>query len=115
MKKMKIENTETSNPEWDTSILKFMGDINIVEIKHYKFRAECEHDVNELRMVLGMKCLKMVKTITYYFPDTDVDLYTTLCLAEIRDEIRTINDGRVLLQTIALASKYNGERNFELE
>ena len=112
----KVSNkTENSNPEWNASILKYMGDINIVEIKHYKFRAECEQDVDELRVVLGMKCLKTVKTIAYYFPDTVVDLYTTLSLAEIRNAIREIADGLVMLQTIVIASEYTGERNFELE
>ena len=113
MKKVS-NNTETSNPEWDASILKYMGDINITEIEHYKFRAECEHEVNELLVGLGMKCLKMVKTIAYYFPDTEVDLHTTLSLAEIRNAIRKIADGHVMLQTVALAAEYTGERNFDL-
>ena len=87
-----------------------MGDVTIEEIKHYKFRAECEHDVDELRKRLGMKCCKIVKTIKYYFPDVVVDLYTTLSLQGIKDEIREIEDGHVMIETVALAEEYTGER-----
>lgn len=109
-----MNNTETSKMEWDETLLKYMGDVNIDEIKHYKFRAECEHDANKLRKRLGMKCFKIVKTIKYYFPDAVVDLYTTLSLEEIRDVIREIPDGHVMLETVALTEEYTGERTFHL-
>ena len=111
---MKKVSDDTGNPEWDESILKMMGEVNVDEIQHYKFRAECEQDVLKLRMGLGQKCLKLVKTIKYFFPDTDVDLYTTTDLDEIKNEIRKIKDGHVMLQTIELAENYTGERNFEM-
>ena len=110
-----VKNNKNGKTEWNLKLLKDMGVVNLDEIRHYKFRAECEYDVNELRMGLVMNCLKMVKTTDYYFPDTVVDLYTTLSLEEIKDEIRKINDGHVMLQTVAFAEVYTGERDFDLE
>jgi hypothetical protein len=111
----KVKNNETGTVEWILELLKEMGVVYVDDIRHYKFRDECEHDVNELRMELGWRCVKIVKTVEYYFPDVVVDLYTTLSLEEIKDEIRKINDGHVMLQTVELAENYTGERNFEIK
>ena len=91
-----------------------MDSLNQSEINHFKFRAECETDVNRLRKRMGTKCLKIVMEIGQ-FPDTLVDLYTTMSLEELRNEIRSIEDGHVMLQTIALEKDYTGERDYELE
>lgn len=88
--------------------------LNQSGINHFKFRAECETDVNKLRKRMGVKCLKIVKEIGQ-FPDTLVDLYTTMSLEDLRNEIRSIEDGHVMLQTIALEQDYTGERDYELE
>ena len=66
----KVKNNETGTVEWILELLKEMGVVYVDDIRHYKFRAECEHDVNELRMELGRRCVKIVKTVEYYFPRT---------------------------------------------
>lgn len=87
---------------------------NSSEINHFKLRAECESEANQIRMILGIRCLKIVKTIRC-FPDTEVELYTTMSLKELRKELRKIFDGHVMVETVALAKDYTGERNYELE
>ena len=86
----------------------------IEEVNHFKFRAECESDVNKLRKIIGNRCLKIVMIIRS-FPDTEVDLYSTLNLDELRDKMANISDGHVMLQTVEFAENYTGERNYELE
>ncbi|PIF60055.1 lipopolysaccharide core heptose(II) kinase RfaY [Flavobacterium sp. 2] len=88
--------------------------VEISEIKEYKFRAECEIDVDELRKIMGRKCLKINKEIGV-FPDTNVNLLTTLDLNELRNEMRKIDDGHVMIQTVALKEVYTGERDYDLE
>jgi hypothetical protein len=95
-------------------VINKMDILNPSEINHFKFRAECELDVNRLRKQMGTKCLKIVMEIGQ-FPDTLVDFYTTMSLEELRNEIRSIEDGLVMLQTIALEKDYTGERDYELE
>ncbi len=97
-----------------TTSLKSSNDESTSEVKHYKFRAECETDVNRLRKRIGTKCHRIIKDIGM-FPDTEVDLYTTMSLDDVRNEMRKIPDGHVMLQTIALAENYTGERDEELE
>ncbi|RDB07928.1 protein kinase domain-containing protein [Runella aurantiaca] len=97
--------------------MKFIAEIsqvNVAEIKEYCFRAECEIDVDELRKLMGRKCLKIKKNIDV-FPDVFVVLYTTLQLDELRDEIRKVEDGHVMLQTVELKDNYTGERNYDLK
>ena len=83
-------------------------------MNHIKFRAECITDVLKLRERMGVRCSKMMVEISQ-FPDTDVVLYTSLGLDEVKNEIRSIKDCHVMLQTIALEQEYTGERDYELE
>lgn len=97
--------------------LKFIAEMNkikVSEIKEYKFRAECEIDVDELRKILGRKCLKVSKEVST-FPDTNVNLLTILDLNELQNEMRKVSDGHVMLQTLALKEDYTGERNYNLQ
>jgi hypothetical protein len=80
----------------------------------YKFRAECEHDVNELRRILKYNFYSLTKIIHPYLPDTIVEIATSLTLQELQTIIREINEGRVMLQTIALKENYTGERDYGL-
>lgn len=84
------------------------------ELFIYKFRSECEHDVNELRKILRYNFYTLTKTIHPYLPDTIVEIATSLTLKEIQDIIREITDGHVMLQTIALKENYTGERDYGL-
>ena len=38
-----------------------------------------------------------------------------MSIDDLRNEMRTIPDGHVMIQTVALAEDYTGERNYKLE
>jgi hypothetical protein len=80
----------------------------------YRFRAECEHDVGELRRLLGAKLDKITITNSPPFPDVDVKLEIGLSLDELRDVMRRVVDGHVMVQTVARSEEYTGERDYEL-
>jgi hypothetical protein len=82
--------------------------------KVYRFRAECERDVNELRRRLGMKLYRVTVTTEVPFPDAEVEIETSLALEEIRDAMRRVVDGHVMVQTLARRSQYTGERDYDL-
>ena len=86
---------------------------DIDKLSHFKFRAECEYDVNKLRKLMGSRCHKIIKEIGLS-PDTVVDLFTTMSLDDLRNEMGKIEDGHVMIQTVALVEGYTGERNYEL-
>ncbi|MBP2171072.1 hypothetical protein J2125_004264 [Erwinia toletana] len=88
--------------------------INGAAARHYKFRSECSHDVDELRKLMGADIIS-IQTQMQYFPDNDVDLITSLNLDEVRDRMRQIVDGHVMLQTVQYYYNYTGERDYELE
>lgn len=98
----------------DLIFISQMNKVEISAIKEYKFRAECEIDVDELRKIMGRECLKISKEISV-FPDTNVSILTTLDLNALRNEMRKVVDGHVMIQTVALKSDYTGERDYELE
>lgn len=87
--------------------------ISAMKLKIYRFRAECESDVN-----LVLKALKgNVVSITRSqesFPDIKVKIVTDLSLDEILKTMRTIEDAHVMIQTIAHHLDYTGNRNNEL-
>ena len=87
--------------------------VNGVRAKHYKFRSECAHDVDELRKLMGGDILS-IQTQQQYFPDNDVDLITALELEDVRNFMRQVVDGHVMLQTVQYYYDYTGERDYEL-
>lgn len=112
-----IENAFVCLEDFADPSLRFiaqMNKLNIADIKEYRFRAECEIDVDELRKLMGRKCLKVEKEINY-FPDTYANIFTTLDIEELRHEMRQVEDGHVMLQTVALKNEYTGNRKYELE
>jgi CHAT domain len=80
----------------------------------YKFRAECQPDVDELRQMLGIKIDKVTIVNTSPFPDVEVEIETRLSLESLRNAMRQVVGGHVMVQTVAHAGEYTGERNYEL-
>ena len=80
----------------------------------YRFRAECQHDVDELRCLLGARLDRITMTIEPPFPDVEVELEIGLSLEELRDEMRRVVDGHVMVQTLARSEEYTGERDYKL-
>ena len=73
----------------------------------YKMRAECQHDLGHFLQAVHVLTFNVTETLC---PDVDVEFTSTKSLKEIRDAIRNIVDGHVMLQTVDVASKYTGER-----
>ncbi|MBD2232601.1 CHAT domain-containing protein [Phormidium tenue] len=80
----------------------------------YRFRAERQPDVDELRQVLGIKIDKITIVNISPFPDVEVEVEAELSLESLWDAMRQVMDGHVMVQTVAYASEYTGERNYEL-
>lgn len=87
--------------------------VNPVKLKLYRFRAECESDVDLLQNTLKEDAVSISKS-RQYFPDVEAKLVTALTLDEIRQRMRTIEDSHVMIQTIAHHLDYTGERNYDL-
>jgi hypothetical protein len=82
----------------------------------YRFRAECLHDVtsflaNSIRKI-GFQ--KYTFSQEGPFPDVEVELEADMGLEDLRMELRKIEDGHVMVQTINLKDQYTGERNYSL-
>lgn len=80
----------------------------------FRFRAECEHDISELVKILREKIVTISRT-RGYFPDTVAEITTSINLEEVRDAMRKVIDGHVMIQTVAFKEDYTGERDYELE
>jgi hypothetical protein len=48
------------------------------------------------------------------FPDVEVDIETDMDLEEVREAMRQVPDGHVMLQTVALTPDYSGFRDYSL-
>ena len=96
------------------------SEINVYSSKvkylyHCKFRAECEHDVDELIKILNPHIKKITKIKKTPFPDVDVEMCAYVSLEEIQAAIKDIEDGHVMLETVELKHDYTGERKYFFE
>ena len=80
----------------------------------YRFRAECQPDVDNLRSLLGGHFDKITIINSPPFPDVEVELETDLLLEELRAVMRRVVDGHVMVQTVASRDEYTGERDYDL-
>lgn len=80
----------------------------------YRFRAEVRSDADNLYRNIADKVEYVTMTIKPPFPDVEVEIETDMSLNDLRDEMRAVPDGHVMLQTVATTDKYTGERNFSL-
>jgi hypothetical protein len=84
-----------------------------VAARVYRFRAECALDVLALREILGAVPRRF--TIAYLhprLPDVEVELEIGLSLKQLRDVMRQVDDGHVMVQTVARSEAYTGERYY---
>lgn len=82
----------------------------------YRWRSECPHDDQELlkRLPKG-EMLKFQSMREDPFPDTVNELTVkSLTLDELRDIMRQVEDGHVMVQTVQPKDLYTGERNYDL-
>lgn len=90
----------------------------------YRCRAECVSDAAELLNAMGKEfeaigikreSIKLPTGETLPVGDCEILLVVNgLTLEAVRDRIRTIEDGHVMLQTVATADQYEGKRDFNL-
>ena len=80
----------------------------------YRFRAECQADVDELRRILGTKIDRITIVNSPPFPDIEVEVEVDLALEELRDTMRRVVDGHVMVQTVARDNEYTGERDYDI-
>ena len=80
----------------------------------YRFRAECQADVDELRRLLGTKIDRITIVNSPPFPDVEVEVEVDLSLEELRDTMRRVVDGHVMVQTVARHNEYTGERDYDI-
>lgn len=78
----------------------------------YAFRAECFTDA-----FLALDALMQFNMSRYLinqtspdFPDVEVEFTCNLPLPCVRDRLRTVEDGHTMVETVALAINYTGER-----
>lgn len=79
----------------------------------FKMRAECLADVARALPALGEMGMLRQVTVTQpvaALPDVDVTFEHAGNLAWVRRALATLCDGHVMLETVALAADYTGER-----
>ena len=54
-------------------------------------------------------------TIKLPFPDIVVELETDMSLNELRGEMRAVQHGHIMLQTVATSDNYTGKRDLSLK
>lgn len=82
-------------------------------MKHtYKMRAECIADLTSFLEKVPVESFsaKHMKIQDVILPDLVIEFSSPLKLTEIRNAMAEIIDGHVMLETVALASEYTGER-----
>ena len=87
-----------------------MTNITQQPLHKYRFRAECQRDVDNLRDLLGVKIGKITMVQEPPFPDVEVGIETGLSLEELVAAMRHVDDGHVMVETVAQADVYTGER-----
>jgi len=83
----------------------------------YKFRAECELDFRNLLSLFYNEPehhISAIKINGKAMPDIEVELMTPLPLNELRNMMREVEDGHVMLQTVQPIERYTGERDYDL-
>ena len=82
----------------------------------YKFRAECQPDVDALTTLLGDKLINLQAAIEDpAHPDLvcTIEVVPTLTLESLKNTMAKVEDGYIMYETVALTDQYTGERNFE--
>lgn len=80
----------------------------------YKFKAECQENVDELMNKLSDKQAVVDQIIPdEYLPDVEVLISLgSLTLSELRDAMREVEDGHIMVQTLAPEESYTGKRDY---
>jgi|688.fasta_scaffold214478_1 hypothetical protein len=82
----------------------------------FKFRSECLHDLIVFQEMLRKKATSRFN-FSYEmdaegFPDCDAEISTDMSIEQLRDILRLVPDGHVMLGSMDYSKKYTGERYF---
>ncbi len=78
--------------------------------KQYRMRAECMLDVARFMLQAEGQMSQCLANRITMFPDVIVDFKTLLSLKSIKNILKSVVDGHVMLQTVALKEEYTGNR-----
>ena len=84
--------------------------------KTYGFRAECQHDINELVKVLKDQEIQHVlytQKDEDPYPDVEGVIFSTATLEELIKITRMVPDGHIMTDTIQPIALYTGERDWD--
>ena len=84
--------------------------------KAYGFRAECQHDINELVKVLKDQEIQHVlytQKDEDPYPDVEGVIFSTATLEELIKITRMVPDGHIMTDTIQPIALYTGERDWD--
>ncbi|MCD4714370.1 MAG: hypothetical protein K8R73_13900 [Clostridiales bacterium] len=91
--------------------------VDIHKMNIYRFRAELSSDFLNFLMnstkTVGFYRYKVIKH-DHTIPDIEVWLESDKPLEFIRNELRKVEDGHVMVQSLALEQDYTGERDYTL-
>lgn len=81
-------------------------------LRKYKLRAECSADLGNLLQKISVQKFNAIQMNIEgaIIPDMEATFSSRLSLSEIRSALSAIEDGHVMAETVALESKYTGER-----
>lgn len=82
----------------------------------YKFRAECTNDVDrfiDLLKTVQDSFISIERKLDPEFTEVDVEFSSMLNIDEIREIIRNLDDGHVMIETLNYAHEYTGDRYYE--
>ena len=84
-------------------------------MKKYWYLAEC--NIDEVRLMLGLPREEVVSVDIIETPDGHIAsqlTVRTLSLEQVRDCMRKVEDGHVMVQTVQPPHLYTGHRDYEL-
>lgn len=81
----------------------------------YRFRAEALLDIDRLRWRLCAAGIEFTMAQVHrLFGDWQAALKVDLTIEQVREHMRHVPDGHVMVQTVAYSAHYTGERNFDV-
>ncbi len=85
--------------------------------KIYRLRSECLGDLHQLLTAMPpQEHVNVILTRRAGYPDVLCTItVNNRDLEWMRDACRQVSDGHVMLQTLAPAAEYTGERNYDLQ
>lgn len=89
--------------------------VPIIIENDYKFRAECSVDIDLFVEKFKSHIITIDRKSDPDFPDEDVEFSSLKSLDEVRQVMKEIEDGHVMLESLNYADEYTGDRYYDEE